>query len=121
MGQSVSISGNLGILGNNERDQALPMNFLTEDYWHVSIELDELFKDDIQYRYLLKDERGDTFIDAEKDRVIKVNGKNIVVIDSWNSGSNYANVFSTAPFQNVFFKESRQLKFKTEEFYTHIF
>ena len=121
MCQSVSISGNLGILGNNERDKALPMNFLTEDYWHVSIELDELFKDDIQYCYLLKDEGDNTFIDAEKGRVIKVNGKNIFVIDSWNSGSNYANVFSTAPFQNVFFKESKQLKFKTEEFYTHIF
>ena len=54
MGQSVSITGSLAILGHNERNHALPMNFLTEDYWHVSIELDELFKDEIEYRYLRK-------------------------------------------------------------------
>ena len=42
-GESLSISGNLGVLGNNETGQALLMNFLNEDYWHVSIELDELF------------------------------------------------------------------------------
>jgi 4-alpha-glucanotransferase len=122
MGQSISITGNLGILGHNEKDGALPMNFLTEDYWHVSIELDEFFKDDIQYHYLFKNEHGDISIDAEKkDRIIKVNGKSIIVIDSWNSGGDYASVFSTTPFRNVFSKESKQLKLKTEEFYTHIF
>src|SRR5687767_905941 len=118
MGQSISITGNLGILGHNEKDGALPMDFLTEDYWHASIQLDDFFKDDIQYRYLFKNEHGDISIDAEKDRIIKVNGKDIAVIDSWNSGGDYASVFNTAPFRNVFFKECKQLKFKTEEFYT---
>ena len=121
LGQSISITGNLGILGNNEKEQALPMNFLTEDYWHISIELDELFKEDIHYRYLFKNENGDILKDAEKGRLIKVNGKNIVVIDSWNNGSDYANVFTTAPFKNVFFAEGKHLKLNEEDFYTHIF
>jgi 4-alpha-glucanotransferase len=121
MGQSISITGNLGILGHNESGRALPMNFLSEDYCHISIELDELFKDSIRYRYLFKNEHGDIFIDAEKHRTIQVNGKDIVVIDSWNSAGDYANVFGTAPFKNVFFKQDKQPKLKTEQFYTHIF
>ena len=121
VGQSISITGNLGILRHNEKEHALRMNFLTEDYWHLSIELDELFNEDIQYRYLFKNEHGDILTDAEKERVIKPGGKDIVVTDSWSSSSDYSNVFNTAPFRNVFFKEKKQLKLKSEEPHTHIF
>ena len=42
-GQSLFITGNLGVLGYNVVDDALPMSFLSEDYWHASVELDEIF------------------------------------------------------------------------------
>jgi hypothetical protein len=103
LGQSLSIMGNLGVLGNNESSRALAMNFLSEDYWHASIEVDGLFNDTIHYRYIFKNEKGDVFIDGEKHRTIKQNGKDIIMIDSWNSAGEYPNVFYTAPFQNVFF------------------
>jgi 4-alpha-glucanotransferase len=121
LGQSLSIMGNLGVLGNNESSRALAMNFLSEDYWHASIEVDGLFNDTIHYRYIFKNEKGDVFIDGEKHRTIKQNGKDIIMIDSWNSAGEYPNVFYTAPFQNVFFKDRKHIKFKPAGSFTHIF
>ena len=120
-GESLSISGNLGVLGNNETGQALLMNFLSEDYWHVSIELDELFNNAFHYRYVFKNEKGELLIDGEKDRFLKPNGKNLVVIDSWNNAGETPNVFYTAPFHNVFFKHYKHEKFKSSQYYTHTF
>jgi 4-alpha-glucanotransferase len=121
IGQSLSIMGNLNILGNNETGAALPMIFLSEDYWHASIEIDELFNGSVSYRYVFKNQKGDVLIDGEKKRFIKPNGKNIVVIDTWNNTGDYSNAFYTAPFRNVFFKEHKNFKFKRNDFYTHVF
>lgn len=120
-GQSLYITGNLGVLGNNDVNHAHQMDFINKDYWHTSIEIDELFNDTIEYRYVLKTEKNDFLIDGEQHRTIKQNGKDVIVIDSWTSGGDYANVFYTAPFQNVFFKDQKHFKFKPAEPFTHIF
>ena len=120
-GQSLFITGNLGVLGNNVVDDALPMSFLSEDYWHASVELDEIFNATIHYHYIFKNEKGELLSDGEKHRFLKPNGKNIVVVDSWNNASEVPNTFYTAPFQNVFFKHHKQTKSKTPAFYTHTF
>ena len=121
IGQSLYIVGNLGVLGNNDVNHAHPMDFLSEDYWHASIEIDELFNDTIEYRYVFKSEKNDLLIDGEKHRTIKQNGKDVITIDSWIAGGEYATVFYSAPFQNVFFKDQKHIKFKPAEFFTHIF
>ncbi len=121
VGQSVYIVGNLGVLGNNDLNHAHPMRFLSEDYWHTSIEIDELFNDTIEYRYVFKNEKDDLLIDGEKHRTIKQNGKDVIMIDSWTSAGDYANVFYTAPFNDIFFKEQKHIKFKSIEFFTHVF
>ena len=121
VGQSLYLMGNLGVLGNNNADNALAMAFLSEEYWHVSIEVDELFSDSINYRYVFKNDNGDLLIDGEKQRNITAKRKDIVVIDSWNNAGEYANIFYTAPFQDVFFKNHKNLKSKTNNFYTHSF
>jgi len=121
VGQSLYLGGNLGVLGNNETTKALPMAFLSEEYWHAAIEIDELFNDSINYRYIFKDDTGGLLTDGEKQRYITPNGKDIVVIDSWNNAGEYSNIFYTAPFQDVYFKNNRHLKFKSTSFYTHSF
>jgi 4-alpha-glucanotransferase len=121
VGQSLFITGNLGVLGNNDPEHALAMSFLSEDYWHASIEVDELFKEPIHYHYIFKTETSDVFIDGEKQRILKPGGKNIIAIDSWNNTGDYDNVFFTAPFQQVYFKEQKQSKSKSSGFHTHIF
>src|SRR5215203_724154 len=121
VGQSLYLMGNLGVLGNNDTDNALPMAFLSEEYWHVAIEVDELFSDSINYRYVFKNDTGELLTDGEKQRYIIANGKDIVVVDSWNNAAEYANVFYTAPFQDVFFKNHKNLKYKRTNFYTHSF
>ncbi len=121
VGQSLYLTGNLGVLGNNDTSNALPMAFLSEEYWHTRIEIDELFNDSINYTYIFKNDDGGLLTDGEKQRTIKSNGKDIVVIDSWNNAGEYANVFYTAPFQDVYFKNNKHIKSKTPNFYTHIF
>src|SRR6188508_3443746 len=121
VGQSLYITGNLGVLGSNDVSLAYPMSFLSEDYWHASIEVDELFNDTIAYKYVFKNEKGDLLIDGEKHRTIKQNGKDVIMIDSWTSAGDHANVFYTAPFQNVFFKDHKHFKNKSLDFFTHIF
>jgi len=121
MGEALFITGNLGVLGSNEAEHALAMSFLSNEYWKASVEIDELYSDPIHYRYIFKNENGDLLVDGEKHRFITPNGKDIVVIDSWNNSSEVANVFYTAPFRDVFFKYHKQLKFKAPGFYTHVF
>src|SRR6187551_1380022 len=93
VGQSLYLGGNLGVLGNNETSKALPMAFLSEEYWHAAIEIDELPNDSINYRYIFKDDTGGLLTDGEKQRYITPNGKDIVVIDSWNNAGEYSNIF----------------------------
>ena len=121
MGESLFITGNLDVLGNNDAGQTLAMSFLSHEYWKASVEIDELYSDTIHYRYIFKNDKGDLLVDGEKHRLIKPNGKDIVVIDSWNNSSEVPNVFYATPFQDVFFKHPRHLKFKAQGFYTHIF
>lgn len=120
-GQSLSITGNLGVLGNNKQELALPMSFLSEDYWHGSIEIDELYNDPITYRYIFKNEKGSMLVDAEKQRSFKPNGKDVALIDSWNDAADYSNIFYTAPFKNVFFKSHKHFKSRRTDFFTHTF
>ena len=95
VGQSLYLMGNLGVLGNNNADNALAMAFLSEEYWHVSIEVDELFSDSINYRYVFKNDNGELLIDGEKQRNITAKRKDIVVVDSWNNAGEHANIFFT--------------------------
>lgn len=120
-GQSLFVSGNLDVLGNHEPGLALPMSFLSEDYWYASIEIDELYNNPIHYRYIFRNEAGGELLDAEKDRIVHPNGNNITLIDSWNNAADLSNVFFTAPFHNVYFKGRGHDKFKYPSNFTYLF
>ena len=71
-GQSLFITGNCNQLGNNEPSVALPMQYLTDEFWTATIELDKDFENELQYNYLLKNENGETVPEWDNDRVIEV-------------------------------------------------
>ncbi|MER3464645.1 MAG: 4-alpha-glucanotransferase [Chitinophagaceae bacterium] len=122
-GQRLVLSGNIGLLGNGEWTNAMPLQFLNEEFWHLSIDIPVESKFTLHYKYALVEENGKVRHDAEKNRFIHLdkNAKNIVCIDSWNDGSYIENAFYTTPFQEVFFKKQSSPKHKKLDSFTHEF
>ena len=125
-GQSLWISGDTEELGNNNPAGALPMNYLNEEFWHVSIEIKrkELRKK-ICYRYLLKNEDGELIFEWGNDRLVDVFRKDLQEVqmaDTWNHAGEYENAFYTAPFRNVLLNGARsKTKVNSDKDFTHVF
>lgn len=122
-GQTLAIAGNLPSLGNDDLNQALPMNFFNNEFWHASIEFNPEGIDAFQYRYVFINENGSRKKEAEKDRQVdlkKLQG-DVVAIDTWNDESTIENAFLTAPFREVFFKDHKKVKHKKQDGFTHQF
>ncbi|MBP6687933.1 MAG: 4-alpha-glucanotransferase [Lacibacter sp.] len=123
-GQSLFVTGNCGALGNNDLAAALPMQYLTDEFWTVSIELDKDFENQLQYNYILKNEKGEDVIEWGNDRVLdvmKMSVDELTVIDSWNHAGEFENAFYTQPFENVLLPKHKEVKQKSLKGVTHIF
>jgi 4-alpha-glucanotransferase len=51
-GQTLFITGNCKALGNFEKDAAVPMQYLNDDYWSLTLDLDAVQSPSVQYYYL---------------------------------------------------------------------
>jgi 4-alpha-glucanotransferase len=123
-GESLAITGNLPSLGNHDVELALPMQFLNEEFWHASIELepDQLAK--LHYQYIFTTANGEVIKEGEKRRQIEldsINQQQIVFIDTWNHAGSFENAFFTTPFKDVFFTQKQNYKPKKAKGATHIF
>ncbi len=124
IGQSLYITGNCNQLGNNELDAAVSMQYLTDEFWTVSIDLGSDFENELQYNYLLKNENGETVMEWGNDRVVevmKLNVDELTLIDTWNHAGEFENAFFTQPFQEVLLPKPKPAKPKTLKGVTHIF
>ena len=122
-GQSLFVMGNLAALGNKDVKSALPLRFLNDEFWYGSIEVESTEVNAFHYHYLFQNEFGELITEGEKHRTIdfKKTTTDLVLIDSWNDESFFENAFYTAPFTEVFLKDSKKTKPKKEEGYTHLF
>jgi len=123
-GQSLAISGNLLSLGNEEPGKALPMQFLTHDFWHISLEIDKTAIPELHYHYVFTNELGEIIREGERERMVslsQITKEHLVIIDTWNHAGYVENAFYTAPFKQVYFSDKYQLKSKKEKNPTHIF
>src|SRR5438270_2096882 len=113
-GQTLAITGNIPVLGNDVSEKALSLDFLNDEFWHTSIEIDPRDLDSIHYRYVFTTLEGERKKEAERNRVIdlKKEDRDIVLIDTWNDESYFENAFFTAPFTQVFFRNPKKLKIK---------
>jgi 4-alpha-glucanotransferase len=105
-GQSLWLSGNHPLLGNEDAARAVPMEYLDEEFWRVTFAFPPGGVPDAEmaYHYLLRDADGGATHDAGRGRVInpasfKVD--EVLVIDSWNAPGFFENVFYTEPFKRV--------------------
>ncbi|HEU4904135.1 MAG TPA: 4-alpha-glucanotransferase, partial [Flavisolibacter sp.] len=122
-GQAVYVSGNLASLGENDAAKAFPLQYLNDEFWYGTIDVDPAEVNALHYRYVFTTEQGETILEGEKARKVDFhkNNTDLLLIDSWNDESFVENAFYTAPFQEVFFKDKSKGKAKTEESFTHIF
>ncbi|MDB5251786.1 MAG: 4-alpha-glucanotransferase, partial [Flaviaesturariibacter sp.] len=123
-GQSLAVTGNLLSLGKNDPSKALPLQFLNEDFWFISIEVDPAEHDTLHYHYLFRNEHDDVMQDGEKDRVIALGKKDtthLVLIDNWNYAGAPENAFFSAPFREVYLSQKSAPRQKKPKSYTHSF
>ena len=107
-GQSLFVSGNTPLLGNNDIKKRFGLTYLNNQLWYGTLEIDakDVFET-ICYRYILLDEDGELVYEFGNDRIIEINdlkGSKIVLYDTWNHAGQYENVFYTAPFAYVLLK-----------------
>jgi 4-alpha-glucanotransferase len=125
-GQSLYISGNTAELGDNNFERALPMEYLNNEFWHISIDIRR--KDlpaKVTYKYLLKNDNGEIVAEWGDDRSVSKIPKEVSVInftDTWNHAGEYENAFMSAPFSKVLLKENTgKTKDNSDKSPTHIF
>lgn len=121
-GQTLSITGNIPALGSSDASQALPMQFLNEDFWYASVETGNETAP-LHYQYLFTNDHGEVIKDAEKDRIVEIRkgSPGLVLVDTWNNESFYENAFYTAPFREVFLKPSKGPRIKLKQEAPHRF
>ncbi len=126
-GQSLYVTGNHTLLGNNNVENAFPLSYLNNEYWVGTLEIpvEQELSEDFFYNYILKNDNGTATIEWGEDKVIQPlthKTKEILLIDSWNSSSYPENTFYTEPFQGVLLKENfTEVKSKAPQNATHIF
>ncbi|MFY7651243.1 MAG: 4-alpha-glucanotransferase, partial [Chitinophagaceae bacterium] len=111
-GQKIQLVGNHPILGNNNPDQAIDLQFFNDSLWLVEIKIDDKTAIDtpIAYNYILRNADGSLVYDWGKDKTINpasfTQNSQVLVVDAWNHAGYYENAFYTEPFQNVLLKNN---------------
>lgn len=122
-GQKLAIVGNLPHLGEDKKEAAMPMQFLNEEWWHASVEVDETAYRSVHYRYVFTDEHGEEQNDGEGERIIALKNfsEHIAVYDYWCPSGAKELAFYTAPFKNIFLSHKKGPKLKEPKTFTHLF
>ena len=124
-GQRLSISGNTNELGADVPENAVQMEYLNNEYWHLVLAADPSVSPKIQYRYILTNEDGFQVMEANDDKEIdlgKAGVEEVELHDTWNHAGEFENVFFADPYQKVLLKTvGNPGKLKSVKNFTHIF
>ena len=124
-GEGLYISGNANALGNLDTQSAVAMQYMSNDYWKLETEIDEVDGGMLRYKYFFRDSNGEWLPESGYNRTIgMVQEKGIDVVkvyDVWNYSCAFDNAFFTSPFKDVLLHQPTQLKIKMPQKATHIF
>ncbi len=74
-GQSLGVSGNSDELGNDDPEQAFPLQYLNDQFWHGQVEIDSSkMAGPLNYRYILRESDNELMPEFGDDRVIDIAG-----------------------------------------------
>ncbi len=110
-GQTLYLTGNHEIFGQNDVAKALPMQYLNHEFWTVTAPLEKasLPAEGIVYNYFIRYEDGAYSFDWGKDKLLlagSLNTPEVLIIDSWNFAGYFENAFYTEPFKQVLLKQN---------------
>lgn len=105
-GQNLYLCGNDELFGGGRNERALPLQFVNEDFWELTIDLAENQrpKTPVNYYFLLREPDGSVIEDFGGDRKLDFSALprgHTIIVDSWNDVGAIANVYFTEPFTNV--------------------
>jgi 4-alpha-glucanotransferase len=123
-GESLLISGNAEEFGMGVASEAIPMSYLDENTWVISLEVKAKKLGQLQYKYYLKTADGLLLPEAGFDREIPSPGSGIQeleLIDTWNFMGEFENAFFTIPFAHTLLPQAAAIKTKFSKHPTHIF
>ena len=111
-GQSLLVTGNHPQLGMGDAARAIPLEYLNEDFWQVTISFPSATvpKDSVTYNYLLRQSDGSTVTDWGNDHMLGAelfNEPEVLIVDSWNAATSAENTFYTEPFQKVLLRANQ--------------
>ena len=121
-GQTIFITANHPLFGNGSINMALPMQYLSDEFWNLTINVaaNEM---PFTYNYFVKNADGTIVFDSGNDKIFhsKEFNKDVLIIDSWNYAGYFENAFYTEPFQNVLLHSPKAAAINTAKNATHIF
>ncbi|HTL09141.1 MAG TPA: carbohydrate-binding module family 20 domain-containing protein, partial [Chitinophagaceae bacterium] len=124
-GQSLHVSGNLPALGNDNIAEAPMMSWLNNDFWQLTVEVENSLLTSLRYKYILSYADGFKVVEWSNDKEISTSGAGvdeIQLVDRWNYAGDFENAFYTDPFQQSLLKENEtRFKAKTPKVFNHIF
>lgn len=124
-GQTLHISGNIDALGNDDPARAFTLEYLNDEYWHGTLEVNAADTALVQYHYFLRNEDGTVVEEWGADRAVDISREGtdeFQVVDTWNHSGEYENAFYTAPFRQVLLSEHAvPAKAKYAKKFSHIF
>ncbi len=124
-GQAIYVSGNIGVLGNDDLNQAFAIQYLNDQLWHGTITLDPLTEmNSVRYKYILKEEGKEDTVEFGDDRIVainQINAEELVLFDTWNYSGEIENAYFTQAFQEVLLKTQPSIAVKFRVNYTHEF
>ncbi len=107
-GQNICIIGNLPELGSWDDSRAARMDYIKDGQWRMVLFLDEVNIHEIEYKYILKDDRNQSiFYEWGKNRKLNKSEEgffSIHVKDYWRVSTREENPFFTAAFTGNLWK-----------------
>jgi len=126
-GESLFILGNAAELGGMDRDAAVPMQFVSEDYWKIEVDINvkENDFDELKYKYIFKNKEGELIselgLTRSIDLVMFYENDVVKVYDVWNYSGEFDNVFFSSPFKNILLPKAPYRDETLNNGFTHIF
>ena len=103
-GESLFLVGEHPLLGGGDAGNAIPLQFLNDEFWEVSVNWPAAAGERIAYNYIFRNADGSFFRDWGSHRALAPadwGREDLLIIDLWNPASAIENVFCTEPFQKV--------------------
>ena len=125
-GQTLHVTGKHPQLGGGDAAQSIPLQYLNEDFWQVTISFPRtapLPIDGVVYHYLLRQPDGTTITDHGSEHVLPGElfaQENVLIVDAWNDAGSAGNAFFTEPFNQVLLRQTPTVAADAPTKFTHV-